>query len=164
MDPLTGFSAAGTIIQFVDFSTKLLSSGIELYKSSRGSLEANEEMGLTTADLKSVVKKLRSTAAPVIQDGEAVDTLQSVDEDVQSLRDFRKICNQAEKIAEELIAKLEGLRVKHGGNHKLESMKAAIKTTWSKDEIKSLAQRLSILRESLDSHTISMIWQVLCTQ
>jgi hypothetical protein len=59
MDPLSALSLAGTIIQFADFGSKLLSESLQLYKSSRGTLDANEQLELVTADLQSVIAKLR---------------------------------------------------------------------------------------------------------
>jgi hypothetical protein len=44
VDPLTALSLAGTIVQFVDFWSKLLLSGRELYKSGTGSLTVNDEI------------------------------------------------------------------------------------------------------------------------
>jgi hypothetical protein len=44
MDPLTALSVAGNIIQFVDFSYKLISSSYKLYESASGALVENLEL------------------------------------------------------------------------------------------------------------------------
>ncbi len=59
MDPLTALSLAGTIVQFVDFGCKLLAKGRELYKSSTGVLTVNEELELTTTDLRALIEKMQ---------------------------------------------------------------------------------------------------------
>jgi hypothetical protein len=41
MDPLTALSVAACVVQFVDYGTKLLSKGRELYKSADGALWEN---------------------------------------------------------------------------------------------------------------------------
>lgn len=64
MDPLTALSVAGTIVQFADFGCKLLSGYRELYKSTSGTLAANEEIELVTVDLQAVVLKLRRSVCP----------------------------------------------------------------------------------------------------
>jgi len=58
MDPLTAFSVAGTVIQFVDFSSKLLLGAHGLYKSTSGVLTANQELELVTNDLRGAIRKL----------------------------------------------------------------------------------------------------------
>jgi hypothetical protein len=59
MDPLTALSLAGTVVQFVDFRSKLLLAGRELYKSTTGSLTVNDEIELVTSDLLAITQKLR---------------------------------------------------------------------------------------------------------
>jgi hypothetical protein len=59
MDPLAALSLAGTIVQFVDFGSKLLATGRELYKSTNGSLTVNDEIELVTSDLLAITLKLR---------------------------------------------------------------------------------------------------------
>jgi hypothetical protein len=60
MDPLTAFSVAGTVIQFVDYGTKLLLEAHRPYKSTSGVPTANQELELVTADLRGVIRKLQS--------------------------------------------------------------------------------------------------------
>ncbi|KAF8851727.1 hypothetical protein BDZ45DRAFT_808104 [Acephala macrosclerotiorum] len=43
MDPLSALSLASTIIQLVDFGSKLLSKSVQLYKATNGTLKAHEE-------------------------------------------------------------------------------------------------------------------------
>jgi hypothetical protein len=149
MDPLTALSVAGTIIQFVDFGNKLLKNSVQLYKSSRGSLKANEELELITGDLKCVISKLReafssSPAGPVI----GQNSFQG---------NFVEICDEAAKIAAELLERLNGLKVKDGKYRTWESLKAAVKAAWSKEEIQGLERRLSLLKESLRSGSIDLL-------
>lgn len=62
MDPLTALSLAGTIVQFVDFGSKLLVECHQLYKSKSGSLTVNDELSLATEDLRMVVDKLQQSS------------------------------------------------------------------------------------------------------
>lgn len=61
MDPLTVLSLAGTIVQFVDFGRTLITDARDLYSSSAGTLTANEELELVTADLQALALKLRNS-------------------------------------------------------------------------------------------------------
>jgi hypothetical protein len=150
MDPLSALSLAGTIVQFVDFGSKLLSNSVQLYKSSKGALKTHEELELITGDLQSVIVKLRGTSS--IVSGEVAGPLTEVDQRQED--SFRKICDEATQIAKELLSRLRSLRVKNGEHRRWESLKAATKTTWSQDEISSLKQRLSTLKESLHLRSV----------
>jgi hypothetical protein len=52
LDPLTALSLAGNIVQFVDFSTKLLAKGHELYKSADGTSVGYSELEAIAKDLQ----------------------------------------------------------------------------------------------------------------
>ena len=62
MDSLTALSLAGNVVQFVDFGNKLLSQSRELYRSTQGSLAADDELHLVTADLSALILKLRNSS------------------------------------------------------------------------------------------------------
>jgi hypothetical protein len=67
--------------------------------------------------------------------------------------DFAKICNECEKVAEELQKRIEGLRVKR----KLRawsSFQQALKSAWSKEELNELKGRLSSLSEVLNTRIL----------
>lgn len=148
MDPLLALSAAGTIVQFAEFGIKLLSSSVKLYKSSQGTLQVNEELELITSDLKSVVVKLRETS-PLPKSVERPLT----EDDHRQEDSFYRICDEAALIADELLSKLEHLRMK-GERSPWESLKAAFKVVFSKEEITALKNRLYSLRGCLDSQII----------
>ncbi|CZR63095.1 uncharacterized protein PAC_12992 [Phialocephala subalpina] len=153
MDPLSALSVAGTIIQFVDFGTKLLTSSVQLYKSSRGSLKAHEELELIVADLQSVIVKLRGTDTLVA--GHTVEEASSlVREDDDQQQSFMKICDEATRIADELLMRLNALRVKDGKNRVWQCLKTAVREAWTKSEIDSLMERLLLLKRSLDSGSV----------
>lgn len=152
MDPLTAFSVAGTIIQFVDFGHQLLRSSVQLYKSSRGSLKTHEELELVTADLQCVIAKLRGSVSVESSNCAPTDTGGDY-----SGKTFTLICDETEKIADELLKKLCGLKVEDGKNRKWKSLKAAVQAAWSKEEIKSLETRLSRLKESIYSRSLALL-------
>ena len=58
LDPFTALSLASGVVQFVDFSSKLISEGQELYKSAEGALTENTELKSVTVDLNHLCEKL----------------------------------------------------------------------------------------------------------
>ncbi len=136
---LDALSLAGTIIQFVDFSSKVLSQTRQLYVSQVGALSVNQELELVTSDLFALSQKLPDVEHehPETQEGKAL----------------RKLAISCSEIAVELSAKLNGLKV--GAKHKKwNSFRQAVKSAWSEDERNDLTQRLSICRDSLQMRMI----------
>ncbi len=149
MDPLTAFSVAGTVIQFVDFGSKLLLGAHGLYKSTSGVLTANQELELVTADLRGVTRKLGSlvTVAGASQDP-----------DEKKLHEtFLKIRDEATRIATELLTKLDRLKVKEdlrGHQRAWASLFKAIESAWSKDELHEMRLKLKALKEAMETRLL----------
>jgi hypothetical protein len=151
MDPLTALSVAGTIVQFVDFGTKLLSQATELYKSPVGTLRSNNELELVTTDLRGLITKLRQSYSS------KNDAESSSSEDVQQRRSFEKLCDEAATLAEELIVRLNKLKVKDGRQRIWRSLKEAVETAWSKNEVADMKRRLLSFREALETRVLFSI-------
>lgn len=62
MDPATAFALAASILQVVDFSKNLLSTGYQLYQD--GSTLSNSDFMLVTDDLSSLNDKIKTFARP----------------------------------------------------------------------------------------------------
>ncbi|KAE9362882.1 hypothetical protein N431DRAFT_490327 [Stipitochalara longipes BDJ] len=148
MDPLTALSVAGTIVQFIDFGSKLLKEGRGLYRSSTGALNANQKLELTIADLQAVVKKLREIFA---SDASTKPLTKSQDADECLLE---RICHGAIQVANELLEKLSELKLKGNKGRKWESFQQAVKYVWSREEIADMMKRLANFREALNSRVL----------
>jgi hypothetical protein len=145
MDPLTAFSLAGTIIQFVDYGTKILRGSKGLYDSASGASVVNDEIETRTKDLLDLVIKLRRPLS-----------LESTSADYATYTALRELCNGCRKVADELIARLQRLKVE--GQHRAwKSFRQAIKSAWSQKDIDMLCKRLSEFRRSLDTHILSSL-------
>jgi hypothetical protein len=130
MDPLTAISLAGTIVQFVDFTTKFVSKSTELYRSGSGVLAENANIEKTTADLKKLNHRLEQTAA-------------AHEPDLQTL------CQACGEVADQLLNALAKLRVT-GQGQKWQSLRKALRSIWSKADITQLEQRLASFRSELN--------------
>ncbi|PSS18373.1 hypothetical protein M430DRAFT_27832 [Amorphotheca resinae ATCC 22711] len=83
IDPLTALSVASSVIQFVDFGSKLLSFSRQLYKSKEGVLTENVDVKTITEDITTLVKGLRGklpehrgiSVLKPSEDGKALDKL-----------------------------------------------------------------------------------------
>jgi hypothetical protein len=130
-----------------DFGSRLLSDCRELYKSKNGTLTANEELELVILDLRALVRKLEASF-PLVEPDASPNLVENYSEE-QKL--FRTICDKAANVAEELLSRLERIKVKDGKKRKWKSFEQALRGAWSHDEVRVLDKRLSTLREALEN-------------
>lgn len=85
LDPLTAAGLASTILQFIDFTYKIVSGAAEIYKSSSSTAESTLNAQIVTKDLQSLIEKLQHLLLDV-------GALVALTKDEQSLKDIRKKC------------------------------------------------------------------------
>ena len=129
LDPFTALSVAGNIVQFVDFSCKLVRNAQSIAKSTTGSSETAME--------------LTAIANDVEQLSDAINTS-------SSLYPFQlmNLAAQCKSLARELLDILGRLR-KEGKHPRWESFLVALKEIWRQDKINDFVQRLSLLQHQL---------------
>jgi hypothetical protein len=145
LDPLTAIGLASAIVQFVDFSSRLVSETKELYHSTEGNSTQNEELHAVTEDLRELCKTLSSVQ------GRAPGVEPSTDE--LALLELSGSCNF---VADELIAVLEKLRVK-SAHEKWGSFKIALKGAMKKEKIESIRARLDRIQSQLQIRLTSIL-------
>lgn len=107
MDALTALSVASSVIQFVDFSSKLVSKSKKLYKSSNGVLDSTIDAERLTSDLTGLLLGLRRKLPENrILSGESLLTHGSENED-----NLDALCSRSIEIGEKILSKLHKLRV-----------------------------------------------------
>ncbi|CZR63072.1 uncharacterized protein PAC_12969 [Phialocephala subalpina] len=158
MDPLTALSLAGTVVQFVDFGTKLFSEIFQLYKMSGGTLKANDELKLVVGNLKCVVLKLQQSSDVIL----GAETRPLSEDDQRQEDSFRQICHEALQIAEEILERLRRLTIERTDGDGMmkragQSLSTAIRAAWSKDETRALLKRLSTFKDNLNSRLLFSI-------
>jgi hypothetical protein len=143
MDPLTALSVAGTIVQFVDFGTKIVRGTYHMYNSATGALPVNEELEIITRDLAVLVTKLRQPLqAEDAPTGRLHNTLQVA---------LQSLCDDCVRVADKLITRLDSLKVQ--GRHQVwRSFQHAIKAAWAQKEVDELAATLSKYRASIQTY------------
>jgi hypothetical protein len=132
MDPLTVIGLVGNIVQFVDFTSKLLSKAGEVYRSADGALVENTDLEIVANDLISLCSP-RNPNTTIPSDNPALDALWS----------------KCEEVGKELLEALAKLKIQ-GQKTKWKSFRKALKSVWSKEEIEALLKRLSSFRDELN--------------
>lgn len=152
MDPLNALSLAGTLIQFVDFGSKLFSGAKSLYKSANGALAVNDELELIASDSNAVLSKLQAYARSPNDSVVESDAVAQVAQD-----DFQNVCDEAARVAAEVLERLQSLKVDgkaEGYRRMWASLSHAIKSAWSHEEILALQQRLKNLKNALETRVL----------
>lgn len=139
MDPLTALSLAGSLVQFVDFTLKILTTGYPLYKASTGSLSAHEELKCVARDLSGLAKRLSHAQR-------SYDISERSQAEV-AIEDLRGKC---EIVAQELMGHLGTLKMQEKKGP-LKNFRSALKATWDQNALNTLVQKLQFLRKSLES-------------
>jgi len=144
MDPISAVSLAATIVQLVDFSSKLVSKGHHIYHSAKGAVEENIDLEAVTTDLLEISTRLKTH-----------ERLGCLSKDDQLLEDLAGKCAT---ISDELLSRLERLKVQeHAKQRKWKSFRQALKTVWSKKDLDALSVRLRGYREEMELRILATL-------
>jgi len=134
MDPMTALGLASNIVQFVDFSTKLVNAAIDIHHSVSGATKDNQSLEDIVREMEMLSVRLDPpTTCPQTDDERALCRLSA---------DCRTLSRQ-------ILALLEKIKPKDP-NSKRQSAWAAVKAKWNEKEKKELQQRLEGCRSQLE--------------
>jgi hypothetical protein len=167
MDPMTSLSLCANLIEVLNFSIKLVTKGVHIYKAADGALAENYDTEVLAIDLQNSNATLtqylygsETKSKSIISASSTITLVESSpalvpsdpDENDQELIDLCEACN---KIAQELVAKLSRLKVQPGTRHReWKSARQALKSVWSKGEIDAVAARLKQYRDQLNTRIL----------
>lgn len=143
VDPVTAVALASSIVQFVDFSSKLLSKSHQIHRSATGTLVEHQHLETTTTDLLQLQSKLQLSLRPESATGELTN-------DERALDSLSRSCVG---LGNELLEKLQKLKIS-GNRKQWKSFRQAFKSIWSKKAVDGLSWRLKGLREEMDTRMI----------
>jgi hypothetical protein len=148
-EALAAFAIAANVVQFIDFTAKIISTG---YRASKSKPTGNDWTETLTDDLLGVSAVLK---APIAKE--------KGHEITENERELVELAGKCAEVASELLSTLEALSlreepVKSQGNKgtRLERRKpawrdfrTALKTVWSEDKIIALEKRVDSFRQQL---------------
>jgi hypothetical protein len=134
LDPLTAISLASAVVQFVDFSVKLVSAGHELYE--KGSLANNNAVEQITQDIAHLAEELGAHRPP------------SAKQPSQDEIALQELAGSCKKLAEEMMAVLKTLKIQEPKNG-LEIIRKSLRSMRKKGKIQNIEQRLGKIRDEL---------------
>ncbi|KAF4535006.1 uncharacterized protein LTHEOB_2981 [Lasiodiplodia theobromae] len=138
MDPLSSLGVAGNVIQFVDFSIRLVSKFNQIYRSADGALQENSE-------LSEIATRLKSIAGPLKERARGADP------------ELRKIAQRCCDASNELLEVLEGLRNQANQHRKLSAVRITLKSVMKEGVIRDLDSKLQRLQQQLNTSLLALL-------
>ncbi|KAF2118452.1 hypothetical protein BDV96DRAFT_643697 [Lophiotrema nucula] len=152
MEPLSAFGVAAGVLQFVDFTGRLLTESYEILSSNTGSTSRNEELLKITQDLLALNKRLQTSAkdreAPGRQTTLASRNEATTDDIIGA--QFHSLVVSCNHVGQDLIAVLDKLRLEpENKRRKWRSFRQALLSVWSQSDIEALQRRIDNFRQQI---------------
>ncbi|KAH6113873.1 hypothetical protein HBI69_130890 [Parastagonospora nodorum] len=139
LEGLAAIGLAGNIIQFVSFSSTLISQSREIYQSASGVSAELLDLNTVSRDLKTLNNDIATRAEPFTP--------------------LHDLAQRSVIIAKELLGAISVLQKKNKpsgrATTKWQSFQTALKCIWKKEQIDDLKSRLGLLREQVSLHLIN---------
>lgn len=133
LEPISTIGLAGNIIQFLDFTVKIISESHEAYYSAVGTKAEFVE-------LEAIAKHIRGFTPSFHAEN-------SVAHPADTFNDVQKSCLA---VASELLGTINQLKVQPGPHRRWRSFQHAMRSVWKKDKIHGLQMRLGELRNQMN--------------
>lgn len=142
LEPLSALSLAAAIIQFVDFSSKILVTGYETYRSANGTTQEQVDLQQLTHSLYKFQDQLGTPSKQQTPDRKILEEL-------------ARTCSS---FAGDLLLLLDSLKVKEQGLLRTwDSFRKACRSVRKKGEIKRLEGLLDSISRQINSRLLYMI-------
>jgi hypothetical protein len=145
MDPVTAFSLAGTVLQFIDSASRFVGLAWRLYRSGQDSAADVAELDVITKNLSNVLDGIPSSCSQQAPEGSGYQK-----------DGLLKLAGDCKKVASQLIDVLQSVKLSKNPR-KRDAVKTAFKLIWKEDEIKALHSRLDVFRSQFNLHLLISI-------
>lgn len=135
MEALAAINLASSIVQFVDFATKLTKGTRQIYQSGAGAAGETADLEVCAAELDALCSRLQCEPAP---------STRNADDEALVL-----LASQCQSIATELATLLRKIKAKNPDSRR-SCFVSALRTQLSSGEREGLSRRLSECRAQLN--------------
>lgn len=146
MEALAAVGLASSIVQFVDFATKIISKGYQYQRSADGVLDENAELQAVADSLDQLSKLL------VTSKEKSFPSTRMIKKSKEN-EALKTVAMECQSIANVLSIAVDRLRIS-GNRTKWKSFRQALKSQWRKEEIEATLRRLRLAREDLIVHLL----------
>ena len=148
MEALVAIGLAGNIVQFLDLTARIVSSGIEVYHAGDGASTINRTLATMTEYLNQLCKGFADLDS-------AVDNRPTAPNDPQLL----VLARSCQELGQELLKTLEDLKIK-GKHRKWSSVRQALRSAWKDRDIQRYHRQLSDFRSLITLHLLTRLTYV----
>jgi hypothetical protein len=162
MDPLSALSIAASVVQFVDFGTRLLSGTREVYKSASGQTKDIVELSTIVADLSQFSQNIREQFAKVDESRQQKTSTEEI------LLKTSANCLQTCADIQVAVSKLgkaeppQSTDLKFAFGHQLgrvhKSFEVSFRNITSSKQIRTWQNRLTEAREQIVVSLLGLLW------
>ncbi|KAI1132407.1 hypothetical protein F5Y10DRAFT_231103 [Nemania abortiva] len=147
MDPWSALSCAAAVLQFVDFSAKLVGSAYEIYSSESDALQENIQLEKVATRLRQLSERVETS---LVFQGHDIAS-----QDVKAIVD---LAHRIQALAKELLQTLDSLKIDRNTRFQSwEAFRKAVRASLKADQIRTLRSRLDALRSELSLQLTFMI-------
>lgn len=137
MEALAVVGVVSSIVQLVDFSNKILPTGIEIYKSADGTLADNMTVEQVTKDLIALDKSLNESIRASAESSCLTDETA-----------LKSLAGKCKEVSAELLGRLESLKASE--KHKSWSaVRQTLRGMWGKAKMDAMVQTLDTIKQQL---------------
>ncbi|EPE34009.1 hypothetical protein GLAREA_07022 [Glarea lozoyensis ATCC 20868] len=142
-DPLTALGLAASIVQFISFTSSLISKASEISNTAQGAT-------VEIIELKAIATNITTLNAEILPPSAPRGNDQQSRKAAKSGELLHELCTGCEEVSKKLLDVLEKLECE-GGRSKWKSFRQALKTVWKESEIEALSKRLERYRGQIDT-------------
>jgi ankyrin repeat protein/energy-coupling factor transporter ATP-binding protein EcfA2 len=142
-DPLTALGLAASIVQFISFTSSLISKTSEISNTAQGAT-------VEIIELKAIATNITTLNAEILPPSSPRGNDKQSRKAAKSGELLRELCTGCEEVSKKLLDVLEKLECE-GGRSKWKSFRQALKTVWKESEIEALSKRLERYRGQIDT-------------
>ncbi|KAL9607205.1 MAG: hypothetical protein Q9167_007857 [Letrouitia subvulpina] len=145
MDPFAAIGLASSIVQFLDFSSKLITGTFELYRSANGATSINNTLEAISRDLV----QLCTVLTP---DSPGVNTNIKTKSEASLL----PLLDSCRNLGKEFLITLDDLKVQ-GHWRRWQSIRQALRSIWKADDIQRYEKQLESYRSQIVIRLLAML-------
>lgn len=153
LEPLSALSVACAAVQFVDFSVKVVSKGVQLF--DKGSLSNNDELELTTNELNRLMGNL--TANTPTQAQIWIGTRRPISPEEEALIRVAASCKEVGEKLLELLGRLKTQNHESRMGQGVDSFRVALRDIRKRGDVQDTKKRLHDLQAQLSIHLLSLL-------
>lgn len=147
---MDGLAISAALIQFIDFSSRLISKGISIHEFVDGCEIDHRELESITKSLSGSIEEIQHSLQSQRRQRELTDTE----------RQQERIGEECQSVANDLLGVLNQLKAK-GPRTKWQSFRQALRATWNDGKVKALERRLDRFRMEIVASILNTLRSVL---